>query len=497
MSWFADLLLDEVIPDPLFAPPSEDKKNFYDKLAVKAMKNVRWTQLALLFILLSMASQMWSSGTTIYHCFQMEKSEPRFYREIDISICKNANNGTLTVTIDFWDTFWRSVPGFNDPYYFLTTGLFGFLGFYICLVTGAVQNSIKLLAYDVKLTRYGVSAFFNFSLGAYSASLLLSLLKQGLTHLTDVGDQIIYFWGYPNYPETFWGFTIRLLKNLGIIGGMVKIMLKSLNDPLDFYCSMTDILQVESYFIFQDQEIKYTTSYSYIGWANYFLFATKFIRQNSDEDQQVQKILTALNREKLLLPYLPPPNQLGMIERFLGFGSYRFENKIRALISKVSLSVAEFRELEDVLRALILNLFSKRWPKIFLFSMGFTLRSAIWEFGREGDVENPIQSLFLLHFVAPTLMMFFIESRFAYFVSVLSLAGATFLAFWVTQSMLMVLNDDNYYLPSICFIILMSFIQIIGVLKMIQIIYWIQKSKKRLSTGPNENVHLALPLNPE
>ena len=503
-----------LLPNPIFTPESEEKVKVYFKLAEIAKNKVFWSSLGLLAISGTFLAMVWTSGSTIYHCFQRNQSDPSIFTEISVHICISANGDRV-------DSFWSFLSGGTFAYLSLFN-LFFVIIFYFS-TRNTVETSIKLLAYGVKTTCYSVYGIIYYMLGLLIGLLLWQTLHQNLTPLNLLGNESLYFWGYKNYPETFLGNSSRFLQNLGVLIGLIKFMLLSVKDPFEAFCSLSNMMNISSnHHGFQLPVIKYTTEVFPISATN-----EKRIRQESkkkdkqkekkkktkisqeEEDYLFQQTLTAFDEQGLLLPCDEEETQMNIcdyIKSYMGLRSGGFEKICRYLINKKKkINNQERKLLKQTLKKLLLNMYTKTTPLFLLFSMAYTGVMLIAELNMQKGIiftinwswvyDFPIL-LIVCHNISTIAMMFLLEFVWVLAFCVLSLAGACFEAYLSATIMLELINShENYYIIAPYITLIMTIIQIIMHIKILLIIRLIQKGKKLLLEDPNESSDLALPIN--
>jgi hypothetical protein len=363
--------------------------------------------------------------------------------------------------------------------------------FFIVTTRRIVGTTIRLLAYGVEVTYYGAYGTFYFFLGMILGFLFMTTLSRNPSYLAGSGADELYFWGFPNYPETFWGHTTRLLKDLGVLAGLIKIVLTSIKDPLDLFCSLSNMIQVSANIPVHLPVIKCRTLFSLVAKAQ---FKTE---NNNSEDYKIQQVLTALEDQGLLIEYDPNATDVGitgMLMDYIGFRSYGYEKDIKAYISRGQLSYEDRNELRDLLKLLILHVYTKKWSLIFIFSMAFTL--FVFELRVEDILTslslswNPtyLRVIFVMHLFTTIGTLVFVEYQLAWFLCVYSFVGSCIQALSLASLMIRyIVVGGNHYILSPYVIMTISGLQVFAIWKIWGIISLIQKGKKLLSQELSES----------
>lgn len=486
-------------PDAKFAPESDAKKEYYVKLAAIARKKARLTYLSLLVVAISIAALSWTSGTTIYYCFKGDSTAPSGFKEIDISICKKANNDKLTVTRT-WN--WALL---SDTYLQIAVICLG-MSFIFFFISYCAEISIKFLAYGVKVNCYSLFPPIYLMVGAIFGVGLWETVDQSLKQLTYYEQQLLYYWGSPNYPETFMSYSVQFLKTLTLSAGIIKILLAATRDPLDFFCSLGNMIEVRSNF--DDDGIhvpvpKYTTDIQPVIEAKINSWViSKVFKAKKDIDRDILS-LTILDEQKLVFRHNGKVSeQIGLIQKvrnYIGFKGLGLEKKVKDLASKTHLSPEAWVELTEAHNNLSLYVTTKAWPQILLFCTTLLTAVAGRKFVKDGSLDEPSWTTWIYGaFLAGQMCNIIIITKYitwtlSWVFCALALGGSCIEAVLITVNMIAILKSDgNYYILAPFMIIGICGIQLLALLKMFMIVHTAQKAKNVLSKNKPINPPLAL-----
>ena len=479
-------------PDHEFPPSSNPDIKIYSKLAERANSNARWAIFWTLITVGSIASYAWTSGGTIYSCFEtVEGSNPPLYKQIDINICKEANGGKLSVPLSL-----RS----NNPYLWLACcGLGALIGLF--WIKEHSVMAIRLLAYGVKATN-GSDSLEIILAGLFGGLICQSIYFQSLIPLVEQENHKLYYWKSDTYPETFMGHTWEFINGMGVLLVMIKIMLVSRADPIGYFCSLSELVNLGS---------SWNLGMNLIGRVdcNQFLLRWKEQlyqnRELKDNDVNLWNFIIECRKHGLLYDIEEEqPEDEGVIKKiqekiihYIGWNSFGFERKARDLISKPPLTITEgnkklrdeYNELLTAYRNLLYHLLTKRWFRIYLFCAWFVFDMNLLAlyYGTQTFIGERIwKSLILFLGILLGFIPRFLEKKKGYAFALsflgnfLRLIGNCLIAVNLTIGMLQVKDGEHIYLPSPYLVIFICLLLLICSIKIWAIKYLINQVRTRL-----------------
>lgn len=501
-------------PDPKFDLKSVTKRATYFKLAQVVKTKICFSFVALLIISFTFVGLVWSTGSIIHHCFVKDDT---IYRSLSPEICIKANHESLTSNGNVFSGGTFAVLSVSN---FILAILF-----YVC-ARSTVAKSMKLLAFGVKTSCYSLYSFVYAASGLLIGIMMADTLHQDPTLLPGLQfeGKDLYYWGYTNYPETVMGHTIRLLKNLGILAGLIKFLLVSIKDPFDVFCSLSNMMTACSGgHSFELPDPKYTTDIVLVKFSK----RKNMGKPSIEEDYNIRLTLTALDRRGLLLERVveekesaPQPGFINSVKnsfkQFAGFRARGYENKVQQFlinqrISRRPLSFQEANELETCLIKLLLNKYTKRWPLFLLFTHFYVSivlsieiirqrRDIVSGFGGWQNVTDIPLVILFVHLISTILTQFLVEFSPALFFCILSFGGALVEGFLMVKYMyrLILIQGTHYYIAPFLSVFF-ALIQLIAVAKLWRIILLIRNGKKLLAESqrgesPQPQVPIYVPV---